>query len=75
MLTQFNVKDSDPAETNRHLLDALKRIQYRPLAVDQNDPTAFRRQLLQGDRKTIYPLLQFIFENTDKIKNLAYLAQ
>lgn len=53
------------------------RIQYRPSAdsADPNDPTAFRRQLLQGDRKTIYPVLQFIFQNTSKIKNLAYLAQ
>lgn len=75
LLLQYNVKDSDPAETNKHVLESLKKIQYRPINVDPNDPTAFRRNLLQGDRKTIYPVLQFIFKNTEKIKNLAYLAQ
>lgn len=75
MLLQYNVKDSDPAETNKHVLESLKKIQYRPINADPNDPTAFRRNLLQGDRKTIYPVLQFIFKNTEKIKNLAYLAQ
>lgn len=56
-------------------MESLKRIQYRPDNIDQNDPTAFRRNMLQGDRKTIYPILEFIFKNTEKIQNLAYLAK
>lgn len=69
------MKDSDPADTNKHLLEALKRIQYRPEKSDHNDPIAFRRNLVQGSRKTIYPILQFIYKNTEKITNLTYLAQ
>lgn len=68
------MKESDPADTNKYILDSLKKIQYRPNNVSE-DPTAFRRLLLQGDKKTIYPILQFIFKNADTVKNLAYLAQ
>ncbi|KAG4079952.1 hypothetical protein HA402_006264 [Bradysia odoriphaga] len=71
---KFDVKESDPADTNKFLLDSLKKIQYRPANVN-GDPTAFRRLLLQGDKKTIYPILQFIFKNEEKVRNLAYLAQ
>lgn len=77
---QYTVKDADPADTNRHILEILKKIQYRPsssgtINTDNHDPAAFRRNLLQGDRKTIYPIFQFIFENTERIRNLTYLAQ
>lgn len=56
-------------------MEALKRIQYRPEKSNPNDPTAFRRNLVQGSRKTVYPILQFIYKNTEKIKYITYLAQ
>ncbi|KAJ6637180.1 Intraflagellar transport protein 81 like [Pseudolycoriella hygida] len=71
---KFEVKDSDPADTNKYILDSLKKIQYRPSNTN-DDPTAFRRLLLQGDKKTIYPILQFLFKNAEKVKSLAYLAR
>lgn len=71
---QIDIKDTDPADTNQCIIDSLKKIQYHPNTV-QNDPGAFRRNLLQGDKKTIYPILRYIFENADTIRNLTYLAQ
>lgn len=73
---QFKVKEADPADTNRIILDALKKIQYQPVnGAVETDPTAFRRNLLQGDRKTVYPILQFVYDNKDRIADLTYLAQ
>lgn len=68
------MKESDPSDTNKYILDSLKKIQYRP-SNNNDDPSAFRRLLLQGDKKTIYPVLQFMFKNAEQVKNLAYLAQ
>lgn len=67
---KHTVRDADPADTNQLIVDALKRIQYRA-----PEPATFRRSLLQADRRTVYPILQYVFENDARIKELIYLAQ
>lgn len=53
-------------------MDSLLKIQYEPV---ENDIGALRRNLVRGDKKTIYPILQWIFENAELIKKLAYLSK
>lgn len=53
-------------------MECLAKIQY----TDENmDIRALRRGLVQGDKKIIYPIFEWIFENHDLILKLAYLAK
>ena len=52
----------------------MKKVQYRP-PTDSNDPGAFRRGLLRGDKKVIHPILRWVFENRDRVKKSSYLAK
>ena len=55
-------------------MESLLKIQYEP--VDENaEIGVLRRNLVRGDKKTIYPILQWIFENAELIKKLAYLSK
>lgn len=67
---RHTVRDADPADTNQLIVDALKRIQYR-----DPEPATFRRRLLLAERRSVYPILQYAFENETKIKELVYLGQ
>lgn len=53
-------------------MECLAKIQY----TDENmDIGALRRGLVQGDKKIIYPIFEWIFENHELIIKLAYLAK
>lgn len=71
---KFDVNDIDPEETNKRILESLRKMQYRP-KLNNSDPGSFRRDLLDGDKRIIYPILRWIFENQEKIKKTAYLAK
>lgn len=72
---QFDVKENDPEKTNKEIIEALRRIQYRPSGEMKDDPSSYRRALLRGDKKVFYPIFQWIFVNCDKVKKAAYLAK
>lgn len=53
-------------------MECLAKIQY----TDENmDIGALRRGLVRGDKKIIYPIFEWIFENEEVILKLAYLAK
>ncbi|XP_035896883.1 intraflagellar transport protein 81 homolog isoform X2 [Anopheles stephensi] len=55
-------------------MEALRKVQYRPAeAID--DPGAFRRGMVRGEKKLIHPILRWIFENRERVKKAAYLAK
>lgn len=72
VLFQFDIKDSDPEESNRRIMDALRKIQYRPENVDLLN---FRTLLVHGDKKVVHPILAWVFENKERVKKTTYLAK
>lgn len=74
-MTRFEVKESEPEETIKHILVAMKKIQYQPSANESLDPLAFQRGLLDGHKRIIYPLLKWIFANKDFVRDSTYLAR
>lgn len=73
-IEKLDVRENDPEETNVQVMDALRRIQYRPPG-DIDDPGAFRRGLVRGEKKLIHPILRWAFENRERVKKSSYLAK
>ncbi|XP_053670813.1 intraflagellar transport protein 81 homolog [Anopheles nili] len=73
-IERTDVRESDPEDTNGLVMEALRKIQYRP-AEDIEDPGAFRRGMVRGEKKLIHPILRWVFENRDRVKKTAYLAK
>lgn len=74
-LRSFEIRGNDPDENVRKMLEGLRNIQYRPSPNDANDPGTFRRNLMHGEKKCVYPILRWIFDNKDRIHQVAYLAK
>uniref|UniRef100_A0A182XVD4 IFT81 calponin homology domain-containing protein n=1 Tax=Anopheles stephensi TaxID=30069 RepID=A0A182XVD4_ANOST len=73
-IDKLDVRETDPEETNALVMEALRKVQYRPAeAID--DPGAFRRGMVRGEKKLIHPILRWIFENRERVKKAAYLAK
>jgi intraflagellar transport protein 81 len=66
------VKENDPDATNKTIMESLAKIQYTD---DGMDIATLRRGLVRGDKKVIYPIFEWIFENEELIGKLAYLAK
>lgn len=69
---QIDVKENDPEETNRAIMDSLRKVQYRP---SNTDLLTFRTSLVNGDKKVIHPILNWMFENKDRVQKTIYLAK
>lgn len=64
--------ENDPEETNKTIMECLVKIQYTD---ELMDIAALRRGLVQGDKKVLFPIFEWIFDNEDLILKLAYLAR
>ncbi|KAG5670736.1 hypothetical protein PVAND_000978 [Polypedilum vanderplanki] len=69
---KWDVTENDPDETNKTIMESLAKIQYSDEDIDF---ASLRRGLVRGDKKIIYPILEWIFENEELITKLAYLAK
>ncbi|CRK92406.1 CLUMA_CG005968, isoform A [Clunio marinus] len=69
---KWDVKENDPEETNRIIMESLTKIQYTD---DSMDIPELRRGLVRGDKRFLFPIFEWIFENEDLITKLAYLAR
>lgn len=69
---QYDVGENDPEDTNKLIMECLAKIQYTDESMDIG---TLRRGLVQGDKKIIYPIFEWMFENQDLILKLAYLAK
>lgn len=72
VIAKWDVKEADPEETNKVIMECLVKIQYTD---ESMDIAALRRGLVTGDKKTLFPIFEWIFENEDLILKLAYLAR
>uniref|UniRef100_A0A182QHG2 IFT81 calponin homology domain-containing protein n=1 Tax=Anopheles farauti TaxID=69004 RepID=A0A182QHG2_9DIPT len=73
-IEKIDVRENDPEETNVLVMEALRKVQYRP-AGDIEDPGAFRRGMVRGEKKLVHPILRWMFENRERVKKAAYLAK
>ncbi|XP_058813408.1 intraflagellar transport protein 81 homolog [Topomyia yanbarensis] len=73
-IDKLDVRENDPEETNLQVMDALRKIQYRPPG-DIDDPGAFRRGLVRGEKKLVHPILRWTFDNRERVKKSSYLAR
>uniref|UniRef100_A0A182W2L2 IFT81 calponin homology domain-containing protein n=1 Tax=Anopheles minimus TaxID=112268 RepID=A0A182W2L2_9DIPT len=73
-IDRLDVRENDPEETNALVMEALRKVQYRPTE-DIDDPGAFRRGMVRGEKKLIHPILRWMFENRERVKKAAYLAK
>ncbi|XP_001847419.2 intraflagellar transport protein 81 homolog [Culex quinquefasciatus] len=73
-IEKLDVRENDPEETNAAVMEALRKIQYRPPG-DIDDPGAFRRGLVRGEKKLIVPILRWTFDNRERVKKSSYLAR
>lgn len=53
-------------------MDALIKIQYRPENVDLLN---FRALLVHGDKKVVHMILDWMFENKERVMKTTYLAK
>ncbi|XP_053682142.1 intraflagellar transport protein 81 homolog [Sabethes cyaneus] len=74
VIDKLDVRENDPEDTNLLVMEALRKIQYRPSG-EIDDPGAFRRGLVRGEKKLIQPILRWIFDNRDRVKKSSYLAK
>ncbi|XP_058060644.1 intraflagellar transport protein 81 homolog [Anopheles bellator] len=73
-IEKLDVREADPEDTNVQVMEALRKVQYRPSA-DIDDPGAFRRGLVRGEKKLIHPILRWVLENRERVKKASYLAR
>jgi intraflagellar transport protein 81 len=71
-ISQWDVREADPEDTNRIIMESLVKIQYTDESMDL---IALRRGLVQGDKRIILPIFEWIFENEDLVSKLSYLAK
>lgn len=65
--------EEEPEVISLRLFDMLRNVKYKPEA--DVDVSSFRKNLVTGDRSTIFALLQWLLKNSEKVKKTSYLAK
>ncbi|PIO72297.1 hypothetical protein TELCIR_05778 [Teladorsagia circumcincta] len=69
-----DISKETPDETALRILYNLKILRFKPPSdIDQLEE--WRAGLVEGAKKSIYPVLVYLFSNTDMLKQRAYLAK
>ena len=72
---KIDLREEPPEQTAFRIFSLLRILKYKPKADEGGGLNAFRHGLLQGEKGTIYPLLQWLLERSDELKKRAYLAK
>ena len=72
---KIDLREEPPDQTALRIFSLLRILKYRPKADEGGGLNAFRHGLLDGEKATIYPLLQWLLEKTSELKKRAYLAK
>lgn len=65
--------EENPETISVNLLNMIRNVKYKP---DSGlEISVFRKNLLTGERATIFSLLQWLLENSERVKKTAYLAK
>ncbi|KAF1747937.1 hypothetical protein GCK72_024403 [Caenorhabditis remanei] len=71
---RVDIKREAAEETAIRILNSLRILRYRP-PQDQEEQEEWRAGIVEGRKTSVYPLLVFLFENSDGLKERAYLAK
>ena len=72
---KIDLREEPPEQTAIRIFSLLRILKYKPKTDQGGGLNAFRQGLLQGDKATVYPLVQWLLEKTDELKKRAYLAR
>ncbi|KAI1716579.1 intraflagellar transport protein 81 like protein [Ditylenchus destructor] len=74
-LTSFSIdiRSETPDETALRIMNALRILRYPPPR-DMDQIHRWRLDILEGNKATIHSILEWIFENVDRLKERVYLA-
>ena len=72
---KIDLREEPPEQTAFRIFSLLRILKYKPETEEGGGLNAFRHGLLQGNKGTIYPLLQWLFEHSEELKKRAYLAK
>lgn len=72
---KIDLRGEPPDQTAIRIFSLLRVLKYKPKSDQGGGLNAFRQGLLQGDKPTIYPLLQWLLERQTELKKRAYLAR
>uniref|UniRef100_A0A183C809 G protein gamma domain-containing protein n=1 Tax=Globodera pallida TaxID=36090 RepID=A0A183C809_GLOPA len=68
-----DIRSEAPDETMTRLLSALRVLKYPPPR-DIDQIQRWRLELLEGQKSVVFPILEWIFANVDRLKERVYLA-
>ena len=69
-----DIRDESSEQTGARMTEFLRVLKF-PLPTMPEQMQQFNIGLLQGNRNTIYPLLQYLLSNLQKLEKRAYLAK
>ena len=72
---RVDLREEPPDQTALRMFSLLRILKYRPEADEGGGLNAFRHGLLDGEKGTVYPLLQWLLERSGELKKRAYLAK
>lgn len=72
---KVNLREEPPDQTAFRMFSFLRVIKYKPKNDVGQGMNTFRQGLMQGEKRTVYPLLQWILERVHDLKMRAYLAR
>ncbi|CAD5228974.1 unnamed protein product [Bursaphelenchus okinawaensis] len=68
-----DIRSESPEETAIRILNTLRILKYPPPR-DIEQMQAWRLDLLEGQKQAVYPILEWIFNDIDRLKERVYLA-
>ena len=72
---KVNLREEPPDQTAFRMFSFLRVIKYKPKTDVGEGMNTFRQGLLQGEKRIIYPLLQWLLERIRELKTRAYLSR
>lgn len=72
---KIDLREEPPDQTALRIFSLLRILKYKPKTDEGGGLNAFRHGLLEGEKGTIYPLLQWLLERLNELKKRAYLAR
>uniref|UniRef100_A0A914ZDU7 Intraflagellar transport protein 81 homolog n=1 Tax=Parascaris univalens TaxID=6257 RepID=A0A914ZDU7_PARUN len=70
----IDIRDEAPDETALRIFHLLRLLKYRP-PNDIDQLQEWRRGIVEGEKTAINPILEWIFKDTESLKERAYLAK
>uniref|UniRef100_A0A1I7T793 Intraflagellar transport protein 81 homolog n=2 Tax=Caenorhabditis tropicalis TaxID=1561998 RepID=A0A1I7T793_9PELO len=71
---RVDIKREAAEETAIRIFNSLRILRYRP-PQGQEEQEEWRAGIVEGQKSSLYPLLVFLFENSEALKERAYLAK